>query len=84
MATLRELETRLTTARERNKMNIEQRERLIKGMRDKFGCDSMDELLLKKEQLREQCDSAETQANALKEEVDNRLKAIEERLGIHG
>ena len=82
MATLNELQSRLAVASERNRQNNEQREALLAEIKEKYGCNTVEELRAKVEEKRAEVTrltAASTEANRKAEEA---VLAVEIAVGV--
>ena len=82
MATLNELQSRLAVASERNRQNNEQRETQLAEIKEKYGCDTVEELRAKVEAKRVEVMrllAASTEANRKAEEA---VLAVEIAVGV--
>ena len=82
MSTLNELQSRLAVATERNRQNTETRNALLKEAKDKYGCESVEELRAKTEQKGEEVTVLSQQAADAKDKAEAAVEAVEVAVGV--
>ena len=82
MPTLNELQQRLAVASERNRLNNERRTQLLAEIKEKFGCDSLDDL--KKFVADKEAEVAKltAEADAAKARAEAAVSAVELAVGV--
>lgn len=78
---LDELRERVTIAKERNRANIERRDSLLKEMKDKFGCDTVAKLIVKRTSLKGKIERLYEEIQSKTEELRKLVNGIEEAVG---
>ena len=77
MATLNELQQRLAVASERNRQNNEQREKLLAEAKEKYGCNSVEELRAKVEEKRAEATRLMNEATEAARKAEQAVLAVE-------
>ena len=81
MPTLNELNQRLAVASERNRTNNERRDALLKEIKEKFGCDTLDELKAKAEAKREEIKKLTAERDEMMAKAESAVLAVEAAVG---
>lgn len=82
MANLNELQSRLAVASERNRQNNEQREALLKEAKEKYGCNSIEELRTKAEEKRVEAERLAVEAAEAAKKAEDAVLAVEVAVGV--
>lgn len=82
MPNLNELQSRLAVASERNRQNNETRNALLKEAKDKYGCDTIEELRVKTEEKREEATRLAAEAEEAKIKAEAAVVAVETAVGV--
>ena len=82
MATLNELQQRLAVASERNRLNNERRTQLLAEIKEKFGCDSLDELRKFVTDKENEVARLTADADAAKARAEAAVSAVELAVGV--
>lgn len=77
MASLNELQQRLAVASERNRQNNETREKLLAECREKYGCNTVEELQAKVEEKRAEAEKLSRQAQEAAQKAEEAVLAVE-------
>ena len=82
MASLNELQQRLAVASERNRTNNERRTQLLTEIKEKFGCDSVEELRALAEKKREEVAPLTAEAETKRQKAEAAVAAVEAAVGV--
>ena len=82
MTTLNELQQRLAVASERNRTNNERRTQVLADIKEKFGCDSVDELRVLVEEKGRQAQTLKDDAEAKRQKAEDAVGAVEIAVGV--
>lgn len=82
MATLRELEARVAAAKERNRASNERREQLVESIKERYDCETFEELKKKASFIERDLEMTANKINKKKADVEQKLEAVEQQLGI--
>lgn len=82
MATLNELQQRLAVASERNRLNNERRTQLLAEIKEKFGCDSLEQLRQYVADKEKEVARLSAEADAAKTKAEAAVAAVETAVGV--
>ena len=82
MATLNELQQRLAVASERNRLNNERRTQLLAEIKEKFGCDSLEQLRQYVADKEKEVARLSAEADAAKTKAESAVAAVETAVGV--
>ena len=82
MASLNELQQRLAVASERNRTNNERRTQLLAEIKEKFGCNSIEELREFAAKKREELATLTAEAEAKRQKAEEAVVAVEAAVGV--
>ena len=82
MATHSELQQRLAVASERNRTNNERRTQLLAEIKEKFGCNSIEELRELAAKKREEVATLTAEAEAKRQKAEEAVVAVEAAVGV--
>ena len=82
MATLNELQSRLAVASERNRQNNEQREALLAEIKEKYGCNTVEELRAKVEAKRVEVTRLIAESAEANRKAEEAVLAVEIAVGV--
>ena len=82
MASLNELQQRLAIASERNRTNNERRTQLLAEIKEKFGCDSIEELRALAAKKRDEVAALTAEAEAKRQKAEEAVVAVEVAVGV--
>ena len=82
MATLNELQQRLAVASERNRLNNERRTQLLAEIKEKFGCDSLEQLRQFVTDKENEVAKLTADADAAKARAEAAVSAVELAVGV--
>ena len=82
MATLSELQQRLAVASERNRQNNERRTQLLAEIKEKFGCNDLDELRKFVDDKSKEVERLTAEADTAKANAEAAVAAVESAVGV--
>lgn len=82
MSTLNELQQRLAVASERNRTNNERRTQVLADIKEKFGCDSIEELRALADKKVAQVETSTAEAEAKRQKAEEAVVAVEVAVGV--
>lgn len=82
MANLNDLQQRLAVASERNRQNNEQRAALLAEAKEKYGCDTVEELRTKTEEKRAEVERLTEEATVAAKKAEDAVLAVERAVGV--
>ena len=82
MSTISEMQSRLATAKERNRANNERRQEVMAEIKEKFGCDSLEELKAKVVELEAELSKQKELLEQAIGEAEVALVQLEQKVGV--
>lgn len=82
MSTIGEMQSRLATAKERNRANNERRQEVMAEIKEKFGCDSLEELKGKVLELEAELSKQKELLEQAIDEAEVALVQLEQKVGV--
>lgn len=82
MANLNDLQQRLAVASERNRQNNEQRAALLAEAKERYGCETVEELRAKTEEKRAEVARLTEEAAAAAKKAEDAVLAVEQAVGV--
>ena len=82
MSTIGEMQSRLATAKERNRANNERRQEVMAEIKEKFGCDSLEELKGKVLELEAELSKQKELLEQAIGEAEVALVQLEQKVGV--